>query len=129
MGVFENLTDIEVEVQSGSAAILELPPIDSDPTPDVTWSTLNEPIPYEIQYATSQHKLLILNVSEKNERIYKARATNTQIGKEENGPLFKLRVTGDPNYEVAPSIIVKPRDMQIIKDQPVTYLDCIANAR
>ncbi|XP_043274054.1 protein sidekick isoform X3 [Venturia canescens] len=129
MGVFENLTDIEVIVQSGSAAILELPPIESDPTPDVTWSTLDGPIPYEIQYATSHHKLLILNVSEKDARPYRARATNTQIGKEENSPIFNLRVTGDPNYEVAPSIIVEPRDMQIIKDQPVTYLDCIANAR
>lgn len=54
---------------------------------------------------------------------------NTQIGKEEYSPYFKLEVIGDPNVEVAPSIIIAPNDTQIAKDQPVTYLDCIANAR
>lgn len=129
MGVFENLTDIEVEVQSGNAAILELPPIESDPTPDVTWSTLDGRILYDIKYATSHNKLLILNASDKDERSFRARATNKQIGKEENGPVFNLKVVGDPDVEIAPSIIIAPTDMQIVKDRSVTYLDCIANAR
>jgi len=51
------------------------------------------------------------------------------LGKEEISPFFKLQVTGDPNTEVAPTIIVKPQDTQIIKDQDVTHINCIANAR
>lgn len=54
---------------------------------------------------------------------------NTQIGKEEYSPYFKLEVIGDPSVEVAPSIIIAPNDTQIVRDQTVTYLDCIANAR
>lgn len=61
--------------------------------------------------------------------LNRARAINTQLGKEENSPFFKLQVAGDANAEVAPSIVVKPQDMQIIKDQAVTYIHCIANAR
>jgi len=61
--------------------------------------------------------------------IYRARAFNTQLGKEENSPFFKLQVTGDSNVEIVPTIIVKPQDTQIIKDQDVTYINCIANAR
>lgn len=61
--------------------------------------------------------------------VHRAKAINTQLGKEENSPFFKLQVTGDPYAEVAPTIIVKPQDTQIIKDQDVTYINCIANAR
>lgn len=67
-----------------------------------------------------------------NEKFYRARAINTQLGKEENSPFFKLKVTGDPNAEVAPTIVVKPEDTKIIKDQgsvEETSLNCIANAR
>ena len=129
MGVFENLTDIEVTVQSGTAAILELPPIDSHPPPVVTWSNPDGSIGYEIEYATSEHKLVILNASAKDAKAYKARATNTQIGKEEYSPFFNLRVVGDPNIEVAPSIIIGPKDMQINKQKAETLLNCIANAQ
>lgn len=61
--------------------------------------------------------------------LHRARAINTQLGKEENSPFFKLQVSGDSNVDVAPAIIVKPQDTQIIKDQDVTYIHCIANAR
>lgn len=61
--------------------------------------------------------------------LNRASAFNTQLGKEEYSPFFKLQVTGDANAEVAPTIIVTPQDMQIIKNQAVTYIHCIANAR
>lgn len=129
MGVFNNLMDKVVTVESGSAAILELPPIESHPTPEVTWFSSDGTLLYGIKYATTHHTLLILNASESDEGSYRAKAINTQLGKEENSPFFKLQVTGDPYAEVAPTIIVKPQDTQIIKDQDVTYINCIANAR
>ncbi|XP_015603138.1 protein sidekick isoform X3 [Cephus cinctus] len=129
MGVFEDLTERPVTVEAGEAAILELPEIESHPAPEVTWSTSNGTLDYNIKYATTQHTLLILDVSESDQGSYRARAINTQLGKEENSPFFKLQVTGDPNREVAPTIIVRPQDTVIVKDQQVTYLHCIANAR
>ncbi|RLU19110.1 hypothetical protein DMN91_009468, partial [Ooceraea biroi] len=129
MGVFEDLTEKVVNVESGNAAILQLPPIESHPAPRVEWVS-SDGIPlYGIKYATTQRTLLILNASEGDNGIYRARAFNTQLGKEENSPFFKLQVTGDPNAEIVPTIIVKPQDTQIIKDQDVTYINCIANAR
>ncbi|KAG7208959.1 hypothetical protein KM043_015128 [Ampulex compressa] len=129
MGVFTDLSERVVTVKSGSAAVLQLPPIESHPTPDVTWFTSDGMLLYGIKYAATHHTLLILNASESDQGLYRARAINTQLGKEENSPFFKLQVTGDPNVEIAPSIIVKPQDTQIIKDQDVTYLNCIANTR
>ncbi|XP_015175534.1 PREDICTED: protein sidekick isoform X1 [Polistes dominula] len=129
MGIFEDLTKRVVTVESGSAAILELPPIESHPIPDVTWFTSDGSLLYGIKYATTDHKLLILNASEEDQGLYRARAINTQLGKEENSPFFKLQVIGDPNTEVAPTIIIRPQDTQILKDQDVSYIHCIANAR
>ncbi|XP_076674857.1 sidekick cell adhesion molecule isoform X2 [Andrena cerasifolii] len=129
MGVFEDLTERVVAVKSGSAAVLTLPPIESHPAPDVTWFMPNGSLLYGIKYASAHHTLLILNASESDQGLYRARAINTQLGKEENSPFFKLQVSGDSNVDVAPAIIVKPQDTQIIKDQDVTYIHCIANAR
>ncbi|XP_076627146.1 sidekick cell adhesion molecule isoform X4 [Colletes latitarsis] len=129
MGLFEDLTERIVTVKSGSAAVLTLPPVESHPAPDVTWFASDGSLLYGIKYASAHHTLLILNASESDEGLYRARAINTQLGKEENSPFFNLQVTGDANAEVAPTIIVKPQDTQIIKDQDVTYIHCIANAR
>ncbi|XP_058794092.1 protein sidekick isoform X3 [Phymastichus coffea] len=129
MGEFEDLSERGVSVGSGSAAVLEMPHIDSHPAPEVIWSTSEGTIPYTIKYATVHQKLIILNASEGDEDTYRAKAINTQLGKEENSPFFKLKVVGDPLAEVAPTIVVRPEDTKIIKDQGMTYLHCIANAR
>ncbi|KAJ8687397.1 hypothetical protein QAD02_023191 [Eretmocerus hayati] len=129
MGEFDDLSERVITVQSGSAAVLEMPHIDSHPQPEVIWSTSDGPIPYTIKYATVHTKLIILNAADNDEGSYRARAHNTQLGKEENSPFFKLKVIGDPSAEVAPTIVVKPEDIKIIKDQGMTYLHCIANAR
>ncbi|XP_048507644.1 protein sidekick isoform X3 [Athalia rosae] len=131
MEVFEDLEERAVFVESGDAVVLELPEIASHPTPEVSWQTSDGPLQFNIKYANTahQHTLLILSASEEDQGYYRARAMNTHVGKEENSPFFKLQVTGDPNREIAPNIIIKPQDMQIVKDQPVTYLYCIANAR
>lgn len=64
--------------------------------------------------------------------LYKnrARATNTQLGKEEMSGFIRLLVTGDDYKEVAPEIIIKPHDLSIVKGQAIPEeLQCIANAR
>ncbi|KYM76056.1 Protein sidekick [Atta colombica] len=129
MGTFDDLTEKVVTVESGSAAILELPPIESHPPPAVTWLSSDGTLLYGIKYATTDHTLIILNASENDKGSYRAKAINTQLGTEVSSPFFKLQVIGDPNAEVAPTIIIKPQDTQIIKDQDVTHIYCIANAR
>jgi len=52
MGTFDDLTEKVVTVESGSAAILELPPIESHPIPDVTWFSSDGTLLYGIKYAT-----------------------------------------------------------------------------
>lgn len=72
MGVFDDLTEKVVTVESGSAAILELPPIESHPAPEVTWFSSDGTTPlYGIKYATTQHALLILNAQESDEGTYR----------------------------------------------------------
>ena len=71
MGIFEDLTEIPVTVESGNAAILELPPIESHPAPEVSWSSSDGTIPYTIKYATANQMLIILNASEDDEGSYR----------------------------------------------------------
>lgn len=71
MGVFDDLTQKVVTVESGSAAVLELPPIESHPIPEVTWFSSDGILLYGIKYATTHHKLLILNASENDEGSYR----------------------------------------------------------
>lgn len=62
--------------------------------------------------------------------LCRARATNTQLGKEENSAYVRLTVRGgDPGGEIAPEIVVGPRDSNIFKDSLATELQCIVNAR
>lgn len=72
MGIFEDLTEIPLSVESGNAAILRLPPIESNPTPEVSWSSSDGTIPYTIKYATAQQMLIILNASEEDEGSYRS---------------------------------------------------------
>lgn len=71
MGVFDDLTEKVVTVESGSVAILELPPIESHPTPEVSWLSSNGISLYGIKYARTDHTLLILNASESDEGSYR----------------------------------------------------------
>lgn len=71
MGVFEDLSERVISVQSGTAAVLEMPHIDSHPAPEVIWSTSDGTIPYIIKYATVHQKLIILNASDNDEGSYR----------------------------------------------------------
>lgn len=130
MGVFNNTTEQRLTVISGHPAIFDLPAIDSTPVPSVMWQTVEGPLNYDIKYAyTKANQLIILSADESDRRAYRARAINTQLGKEENSAFIHLNVSGDPYIEVPPEIIVHPQDMKLKRGEQVAELQCIANAR
>lgn len=127
---FEDLTEQYLSVESGSAAILDLPFINSIPKPSVTWHTDRGSLEYDIKYAlTSKNQLIILSSDENDEKAYRARAINTQIGKEENSAFIHINVTGDSTQEIIPQIIIHPEDLKTVRGQQIAELECIANAR
>lgn len=72
MGVFESKIVQEVAVDSGKAAILDFPHIDSEPPPSVNWQDENGELRYDQKYAvTDDHKLVILCASKNDERSYR----------------------------------------------------------
>lgn len=129
---FEDLTESRVSVQSGQAAILYLPPIESIPLPSVTWQDEEQSLIYNIKYAISlTNQLIILSADENDQKSYRARAINTQIGKEENSAFIHLNVSasGDTYNEFGPEIIIPPETKKIIRGEQNAELQCIANAR
>ncbi|XP_058443920.1 protein sidekick isoform X4 [Malaya genurostris] len=130
MSVFEDLTERVVSVQSGYPAILNLSRIESVPEPSVTWQTEEGPLNYDIKYATTaDNQLIILSVDENDMKSYRARAINTQIGKEEISAFIRVNITGSSYGEVAPEIIVEPKSMKVVRGEQTVQLECIANAR
>lgn len=130
MGIFENITEGRLTVVSGHPAIFDMPAIDSVPKPSVIWQTEEGPLNYEIKYAVTQaNQLIVLSADESDRKAYRARAMNTQLGKEEMSAFVHLNVTGDPYVEVAPEIIVPPQDLKLKRGEGVAELQCIANAR
>lgn len=130
MGNFENTTEGRLNVVSGHPAIFDMPEIDSVPQPSVDWQTAEGPLNYDIKYAITHAKqLIILSADENDRKAYLARAMNTQLGKEVNSPFVHLNVTGDPFVEVAPQIIVPPEDLKLKRGESFAELQCIANAR
>ncbi|XP_067641974.1 protein sidekick isoform X2 [Eurosta solidaginis] len=130
MGVFENTTLGHLTVISGHPAVFDLPPIESQPPPSVMWQTVDGPLNYDIKYAvTKSNQLIILSADEDDRKAYRARAINTQLGKEENSAFIQLNVSGDPYIEVAPEIVVHPQDMKVRRGEQVAVLECIANTR
>lgn len=130
MGIFQDQTERRVSVQSGFPAILDLAPLESVPPPSVSWQGEEGPLNYDIKYAeTNRNQLIILAADEDDQKAYRARAINTQLGKEENSAFIHLNVTGNPHTEIAPEIIVHPENLQLIRGEQVAQLQCIANAR
>lgn len=132
MHVFEDQTERTVSVKSGQAAILDLPPIESKPPPEVTWHTDEGQLPYAQKYTKSKsNQLIILSTDKSDQKAYRARAINTHEGKEENSAFIKLIVDDEQDdlKEIEPEIIVAPDDVNVVKGTSQTTLDCIANAK
>lgn len=59
-------------VESGEAAILDLPLIESHPQPSVTWQSDTGPLPYDRKFAvTTNHQLVILSTSSDDQKAYR----------------------------------------------------------
>ncbi|XP_046867554.1 protein sidekick, partial [Drosophila willistoni] len=131
MGIFENITEGRLSVISGHPAIFDMPIIESVPAPSVVWQSEDGPLSYDIKYAftSPSNQLIILSADENDRKGYRARAINTQLGKEEISAFVHLNISGDPYVEVAPEIIVRPQDMKVKLGTGVVELQCIANAR
>lgn len=71
MGKFDDLTDRVVTVEYGNVAILELPSIESNPSPTVTWFSSDGTEPYGIKYASTDNKLFILDATKSDEGSYR----------------------------------------------------------
>ncbi|XP_043206047.1 protein sidekick-like, partial [Amphibalanus amphitrite] len=129
MSQFNDTEPRTIAVQSGHAAVLDLPPIDSRPKPSVRWLTARQPTLYGIKYAvTSREQLVILSVEPEDEQEYRARATNTQAGTEETSGPVALRVVAGGEDDVPPQIVVPPADQRPLQGE-IAKLSCVANAR
>ncbi|XP_035707340.1 protein sidekick isoform X3 [Folsomia candida] len=133
MTPFEVEEEKTVVVRSGEAAVLELPAISSYPPPSILWQARDNSLLYGSKFAsTSTFGQVILDVNAADQKSYRARATNTQLGQEETSGFINLIVTnqGDPTPDqTPPMIIVPPTDAQVIKGTNDYELQCIANAR
>ena len=130
MTPFDPLATTRMRVKMGHSALFSFPNISSEPVPSVTWQSDDNTLLYGTKYATTaDNKLVILNVDEGDVKRYRARATNTQLGREENSGYIGLEVDSSQVTDVSPEIIVAPEDTVMARLTPVTGLQCIANAR
>ena len=78
---------------------------------------------------TEDQAKIILSVDSKDQARYRAQATNTQIGQEENSGYTYLEVYGEDGADVPPEIVVAPRDKTVVRGTTLSELHCVANAR
>lgn len=72
MGKFLDVSEKMVTAESGQAAILELPYIESFPEPLVTWQTGNTSIiSSKLDVITISRQLIILSVSDAHQKSYR----------------------------------------------------------
>lgn len=72
MGIFEDVVDAVVTVESGRAAVLSFPKIESEPPPSVIWQDEMGALRYDQKYAvTDKHELVILCTSHEDEKAYR----------------------------------------------------------
>jgi len=130
MSEFSDSSGCAMTVKAGHAAVFEFPSIKSQPAPSVTWQSDDNTLLYGNKYAkTADNKLVILSVDSSDQKKYRARATNTQLGQEENSEYITLVVDSGDVTDVSPEFIIPPHDITVVKHDPVTQLQCIVNAR
>lgn len=72
MGVFQDIAESEITLESGKAAILDFPLIESEPPPSVIWQDEIGALRYDQKYVTTdKHQLVILSVSSEDEKAYR----------------------------------------------------------
>ncbi|XP_032779959.2 protein sidekick isoform X2 [Daphnia magna] len=131
MSPFNDQAETSLTIQTGDAAVLEVQALESQPKPAVTWEAEDGSPLYGHKYAIGpDNQLVILSVSESDQKLYRAHVTNTQLGQEELSGGVRLVVRGNSESDDVPArIVIAPRDTEVVRGSPVTELHCIANAR
>ncbi|CAG0892307.1 unnamed protein product [Darwinula stevensoni] len=120
-----------VTVSSGEAAVFQLPQLSSYPVPSFTWQANDNTFLYGLKYALTsspRHQLIILATEASDQKAYRARVTNTQLGEDSYSGYFDLQVRQTGVDSIPPQIIVPPSEMQVVKGTSNVRLECIANA-
>lgn len=72
MGVFQDIAQTEITVESGRAVTLDFPSIESEPAPSVIWQDEIGALRYDQKYAmTDTHQLVILSASSRDVKSYR----------------------------------------------------------
>ena len=72
MSSFKATPPQKIRVKAGHHVIFELPPVESVPTPSVTWQTEDNALLYGTKYAvTSNNKQIILSVDSSDQKRYR----------------------------------------------------------
>ena len=72
MGVFEDNKEKDLVVESGDAAVIDLPAIESHPPPYVIWQSNDNSTLYDTKYAVSaDRQFIILSVDESDQKAYR----------------------------------------------------------
>jgi protein sidekick len=130
MDDFKNTNERLISVESGRSVILDMNEVNSVPQPTSIWESNKGIVRNNIKYfITQNNQLIILAIESEDSRSgYRARATNTQIGKEIIDSYIYLNITGNDNIEIAPEIILPLKDQKVVRGKTIA-LECVANAR
>ena len=72
MSSFKSTPPQKLRVKAGHSIIFELPPVESVPTPSVTWQTEDNTLLYGTKYAvTSDNRQIILSVDSTDQKRYR----------------------------------------------------------
>ena len=72
MSSFKSTPPQKLRVKAGHSVIFELPPVESVPTPSVTWQTEDNALLYGTKYAvTSDNRQIILSVDSSDQKRYR----------------------------------------------------------
>lgn len=127
---FRDMNERVVSVESGRSVILDMNEVNSVPSPSAIWEGNNGLIRNDLKhFITQNNQLIILSIESEDARSgYRARATNTQIGKEIIDSFIYLNVTGNEKAEIGPEIILPLKDQKVVRGKTIA-LECVANAR
>ncbi|XP_039734833.1 protein sidekick-1 [Pteropus medius] len=131
MGDFTDKEQWKVVAQ-GQAAVLDFPPIDSCPRPQVTWFREGHKIIPSSRIAiTLENQLVILAVTPSDAGAYYVQAVNERNGENKTSPPIHLSVARDvgAGETTAPVIAIPPGNRSVVAGSSEITLECIANAR
>lgn len=127
---FKDSHEQVIHVESGKSVVLDMTHVESVPIPSVSWENNRGLVQNNLKhFITSNNQLIILSADSEDARSgYRARATNTQIGKEIIDSFIYLNITGSDSAEIGPEIILPLFNQQVVKGKTIS-LECVANAR